>query len=1106
MARKIIEISFSEGWVLAHMNDYEDYPVTYLVKKLETELTGVQVSRVTPAYCRFFLEGQERDSSDSLRTFISAFVEQKLSIAEGLEDIATITVEDAAAPAEEPVKVVEPADPVEEETAPSLEEGLGVLKDFLPEIEGKTKTEGKAKKPPEKQKEKSLPELLKKTLSMRAAVSEKVIGQLHAIEQFTAGLFAMQVHGGTKTAAKKPRAVFLFAGPPGVGKTYLAETVASLMKLPFLRLDMSGFTDDNAAVESFRGIHPSYKSAQAGMVTSFVEENPECVLLFDEIEKAHPHVIQLFLQILEGARCRDAYTDKEVNFEQTVIIMTTNAGRGLYEGSEKTNFSDVSDRMVIEALKKDIDPVSGKPFFPAAITSRLAEGTVIMFNHLEPFALCDIIAGEMEKQLKNYRDDFSLKVTLDKDVAAAVLYSEGGSSDARTLKGAAKSLVDSELLDLMQLGDMSNLRSVAFTLDLEGAEEDARALFVHRKVPEVLLFGADGVAEEYKSGAHYKIKRTDSIEKAKELLRGEIDCVLIDVACGSRAMQYSPRDLEDIDSDGVEFFRYVREYFEELPVYVLNTGKVEGATAASYRSFIRAGARDVISMADADPKALRAELNIICRNALLCRAALSLARANKALSFNCAQIISEDGAHAEIKLASMRLKRNVSAEDSASILANNGKPNVKFSDVIGARDAKETLKEFIEYLKNPREFLARGIRAPRGVLLYGPPGTGKTLLAKAMAGESDVTFIQKNSTEFFKSYVGEGPQAVRDVFRLARKYAPSILFVDEVDAIGRMRTGSEHMHSMEELQNTFLSEMDGFVYDERRPVFVLAATNYSVENEGGSRVLDPAFVRRFDRKIKIELPDTAERAQFIEYYLLRHGIRHIGKDTIENLAMRSIGRSPADLEMVVELAIRNMKGKPLTDRALADALDADRFGEQREWSEDTVRKTSYHEAGHTVVSYLTGKKPTFVTNISRGDYGGYMMHEVDDKKFGFTRQELLDRICCALGGRAAELVFFGEEAGLTTGASGDLASATNTARALLCHYGMDGDSLLSLNESELTGVLGERIYAKMNDILKEQLARAKDILRQNRGKVEALVEALMKKNSLTAKEIAEVLD
>ena len=299
--------------------------------------------------------------------------------------------------------------------------------------------------------------------------------------------------------------------------------------------------------------------------------------------------------------------------------------------------------------------------------------------------------------------------------------------------------------------------------------------------------------------------------------------------------------------------------------------------------------------------------------------------------------------------------------------------------------------------------------------------------------------------------------------------------------------------------------MDGFVFDEKRPVFVLAATNFDIAPGRSNRVLDPAFVRRFDRKIKVDLPDTEEREQFIAYYLKRHGIEDISASAIRNLALRSYGKSPADLEMVVEYAIRSAKGEKLTDEILEKALDADAYGEENEWREETVRQTAFHEAGHTLISWLNGKKPTYVTIISRGGFGGYMLNEIDDKKFGYTRQEMRDEICTVFGGRAAEVVFYGAE-GVSTGASSDLRKATALARDMLSTYGMDeAFGYASFEENAFGERVEEAVFRRVSEILKEEYARAVRLIEENKAAMQSLAGELIRKNSLTAEEIETVL-
>jgi len=395
-------------------------------------------------------------------------------------------------------------------------------------------------------------------------------------------------------------------------------------------------------------------------------------------------------------------------------------------------------------------------------------------------------------------------------------------------------------------------------------------------------------------------------------------------------------------------------------------------------------------------------------------------------------------------------------------------------------------------------------------LLYGPPGTGKTMLAKAMAGEADVTFLATSSTDFARPYVGEGEAAIRKLFTTAKKYAPSVIFIDEIDAIAKERTGSSSTHHTEKLLNTLLTEMDGFSFDPHRPVFVMAATNFPIDKteSDGKSVIDPALLRRFANKIYVDLPDEDERKEFLSKRLAVIANNEVTEDAIANIASRSTGESLAILQNILDLALRNAekKGIALNDEMLLDAMEEYYYGEEHTWGREYYESVAHHEAGHAYIAHLSGKKPAFVTIVSRGNFGGYMQHSADDKTPSYSKQDLIWRIRTSLAGRAAEIVFYGEDAGTNTGVSSDLENATNIAFQMICRYGMSGNSLLSISPDRmLNSPAGMQLLEQAERILEEEMANTIRLIEEGKDKMKLLVGRLLEKNQLMANEIDEIL-
>ncbi len=456
---------------------------------------------------------------------------------------------------------------------------------------------------------------------------------------------------------------------------------------------------------------------------------------------------------------------------------------------------------------------------------------------------------------------------------------------------------------------------------------------------------------------------------------------------------------------------------------------------------------------------------------------------------------------------------------SKAKLITKDMPKTTFSDVAGCEEAVEELGEIKEFLQEPAKFQAVGAKIPKGVLLYGPPGTGKTLLARAVAGEAGVPFYSISGSDFVEMFVGVGASRVRDLFEQAKENAPAIVFIDEIDAVGRHRgagMGGGH-DEREQTLNQLLVEMDGF--DVRGGVILIAATNRP-------DVLDPALLRpgRFDRQIQVDAPDLNGRAKILEVHA--RGKPMSPDIDLLSVARRTPGFTGADLQNVLnEAALLTARAnhKLITNESLDEAIDRVIAGPQRRtrlMSEQEKLITAYHEGGHALVAAaLPGTDPVHkVTILPRGRALGYTMVLPDQDKYSTTRSEMLDKLAYMLGGRAAEEMVFHDP---TTGAGNDIEKATALARAMVTQYGMTerlGAIKLGDNNSEpfLGRDLGhsrdysEDVAAIVDEETKKLLATAHqeafDILEENRDVLDALVLELLDKETLDKEEVAEIFE
>ncbi len=1001
------------------------------------------------------------------------------------------------------------------------------------------KQENKAESKTDEMSRAFLPELTANIRNMRAQLLSKVFGQDHVVHTFAEGMFAAEVLAASDEKRVRPRAIFVFAGPPGVGKTFLAEQAAEALGIPFKRFDMTSYADHQSYM-GLIGFEKSYHEAKKGTLTGFVRTDPHSFLLFDEIEKAHENTINLFLQILDAGRLHDRFLDEDVSFKDTIIIFTTNAGKSLYDGDAKENCAGVPRGVILSALETEINPQTGRLYFPEAITSRIATGWPLLFNHLQTQHLERISSGELTRMCGLFEKQYGIKVKYDNLVPTSLLLQEGGITDARSLRAQTELFFKNEVFKVCRLwGEehfvkaLDEIEGISFQSQVDDLPEDIHSLFYSSENPEILLYATQEFADLLgKKMPQYTLYSTQNIEEALTIAgEKDIRLVLLDITAPSittssfemlqkpyfgyegrsvsvpNAASFDYSSISDSSiSDGNRLFKALRERLPEMPVYLIETNSFS-IDPELEMSFIRSGARGKLEIGIDDYSVFEDQLGSISRELYMQHIAQKLANERKAVSFETAPRLKNGGKEILITLRDYSVKRAVSADDSMAVLDDVEKPSIRFSDVVGAQQAKDELQFFIEYLKNPKRFSAQGLKPPKGVLLYGPPGTGKTMLAKAMAGESDVAFIPTVASSFVTKYQGSGPEAVRALFQRARKYAPAIIFIDEIDAIGRKRGQSNSGHGEEMALNALLAEMDGFAVDPKHPIFVLAATNFEVdESKRGIGVIDPALSRRFDCKVMVDLPDEDDREKFIRMSLNKLKKHSVSEEMIKRIAARSVGMSPSWLASVMEMAnrIAVKSGNIIDDTSLDEAYETIQHGAKKNWGVEYLERVARHESGHALMSCLSGNTPAYLTIVARGDHGGYMEHSADELGPMQTKSELVARIRTALGGRAAEIVYYGKETGLSTGASADLRQASRIAEAMICEYGMDEDAGLYVGHSNEK--MQDEIRKKINRLLKEEMDHTVEHISSNKDSIDRLVCLLLKKNKLTAKEIESCLE
>lgn len=977
---------------------------------------------------------------------------------------------------------------------------------------------------------------------LREGLRARVKGQDMAVEKFVDGYIRYQLRG---KVPGKPAGLYLFAGPPGTGKTYLAETFVGLKDMRdagyrYKRFDMSAYGGGSSdSVSGLVGFERTWKSAQPGQLTDFVKKNPQCILLFDEIEKASPQVRFLFLSILEGAVLTDKYYNEQVSFEDAILIFTTNEGRDLYEDNREINLTALPDSAVMEGLQ-------ASKFAPELI-SRFLSGTIVMFNHLDYFNMSSIFENSVNTaaaQICRNQKDFYFDLTYDDKLPKLYLLSKGDRIDARFVSANAQKTVEDYFLEAMEFmgkrypGKLKEVKKASVLVEVT---ETIRKYFEITEKPRILLY-AEGDAGVY-LGETAHLRSGFLPEKGLEELGQIADCDRAEMEGNEKepqkSFQYflqncnwnsrSRRDKYDailIDfckaskndkaSEGYQCLRAAVEAKPNIPIILVDRGTMEDKAP-----LLSLGVTDFVRAVPYEPQhtdkgnltglALdRKELEAILGRQHFVEMARALVRKGKRLSGDVAYDYKEESGELNIRFIHLQ-EKEAATEDAEARQQNRKyllaeKPQVRLKDIFGNELVKEAVKRCIDNIKNPDKYRAIGAKLMTGILMYGAPGMGKTMFAKAMAFESGADFISAVGADFLN---GDGVTKIEEMFQTARRKRPCILFIDEFDAISKDRN-DRITSGQENVLEKFLKEMDGLETDNDG-VYVVAATNYPLER------LDNAVIRRFSARIPFPYPDMEERLRFLLHVLEKKNLKDkVSKRTARTLSLKMYGTltNYSEIETFVEESIAEAvyKNESITERFLLNRIHNETDGPARQ-KKDPVNDiaTAFHEAGHAVLRYHYGMELDYVTIVSRGTYGGYAMGQ---SKY-HTSQDLLDRICISFAGRIAEMIYAGKELGINIGAGSDLQKATYTAYEYVCRYGMDNRIMVvpemfapqtgTYPEDVLPESEKEAIWTSVNQILTQQWNVAIQHLKKYWVEVEALAYSLIYMQELVGEKAEEVI-
>lgn len=932
-------------------------------------------------------------------------------------------------------------------------------------------------------------------------LSQSVIGQDGALDQLCRGYVASSLRSQIG-----PRLIYTFVGPSGVGKTYLAKQLFEqvqkheLCGYDFNVFNMEHYSDQRDSTKLF-GSGIQYADANLGELTNLVRTKPRQILLFDEIEKAHSSVLQSLLSVLDSGKIKDQTSQEEVDFSQCIVVFTTNLGQDVVSNNRAGHSVSVFD-----ILRSSHNP-SNKVKLSPEFVNRLAKGYAIIFNELTSNHLINLAERELKHNAQagygvtfEWSEGFSafLLKSLSPDISVRRLKSQVNKLQAEVLSKMVTALSSSE--GGMEGINNSPPRDITFRVSAQRDNQppcnlllldDDQRIFdkLAMKVDETDISLCSGW-EDLPMALEKRLPDAllidiDTVSKHGSTLHDAIDRYI-----GSKKIRLFTFQINSKQPiNKVSSHHAVREHFDISIDDMIDTGQFEHC---------KVNVRTFDSMLSRVRFFLRTEKML---NRVVNR--------RESISYHC-ELTKADHEFA-VEFVVDSIDRVVSGTDiSGNDLFSMTLPTTRIRDVIGLDRAKKRLSDVITWIKSPEKLSQVGIKKPTGFLLSGPPGTGKTFLAKAFAGESELPFFMVSGAELSSSNAGGTTDNIKRLFKTARKYAPSFVFIDEIDAIAAKRSSSGEGAARDRnlTVNSLLTELDGIGTND--DVFVMAATNHPEH-------LDSALVRpgRFDEVIYCDLPNASARRTFFRRFAKNHFLT-VSESDLNDLVAASRGLSSAAIDQVFREVLYEAVGKEITlDIALLlKTMVRVSYGTPSEniiLSDKEKLRTAYHEAGHllAVALLFPTQEIDFVTIEPRNHALGFVAQRPQEKYEGYSKRTIESQLEVLLAGKVAEKLHADNDLDVSTGASNDISKATQLAMHAIYEGGLDS-TVGSINIPMLTKFEESDLLLHAQNAVQTWIGNAEisvtQRLTEHRAILDTLAYELYDKESMLGEGITQLLN